>query len=77
MIQRNGFYVFTPLAGEQYAKIHKDTCPFAHIAENHIHRNQSWHWFQTYQEARKFAIETGRHFKNGKLDCGHCHPTAD
>jgi len=73
MEKKNGYYVFTPLSGDQFVKIHRDTCRHAHQKVDHPDREKSWHWFPTYIKALEYAQGTGRNYKNS-LDCQICCP---
>ena len=73
MEKYDGYYVFTPLSGEQRVKIHKANCGRAHIKPDHPDRKNSWRWFTTYKEALQYAMSTRRNFNNG-LDCKICNP---
>ena len=76
MDKGKGYFVFTPLSGEQFVKIHRYECKFTWIKPDHIHRAQSWHWFQTYNEAFEYAqneLKKGRTIKN-YLNDPFCRP---
>ena len=74
MARPGGYYVFTPLSGEQYVRIHKDDCTHAHRKPKHDKRGASWHWFATYGEAAADAQRTGRSHRS-KLNCQICAPS--
>ena len=73
MVKEEGYYVFTPLHGERFVRIHRADCRWAHIAPNHPDREESWHWFATYGEAVEYARHTGRSYDRG-LNCRFCRP---
>ena len=74
MEKENGYFVFTPLSGEQFVKIHRDDCMNAHRDPGHPDRSRSWHWYPTYNAALEYSRTTGRSYKNG-LDCQICRPS--
>jgi hypothetical protein len=76
MKSKNGYYVFTPLSGDQYVKIHTSDCHYANLELDHPDRSKSWFLFETYEEAYNFtgkALEQGRRIKNS-LNCLSCLP---
>lgn len=76
MNSKNGYYVFTPLSGDQYVKIHTMGCHYANLEPYHPDRPKSWFLFDTYEEAYNFAgkaLEQGRRIKNS-LNCLSCLP---
>ena len=74
MAEGHGYYVFTPLSGDQIVCIHRADCRYAHRRPEHPDRDRSWHWFPTYTEALEYARRTGRRYRN-KLDCQICAPS--
>jgi len=72
----NGYFVFTPLSGEKFVKIHRYDCKYAWRKPDHPERDKSWHQFRTYGEALGYAqnrLKKERSIK-GSLNCRICLP---
>ena len=70
------YWVYEDKSGDSHAFVHKETCSHCNYGEGRgqgrIPGESEWHGpYDTIEEAKQKARETGRKEKRG---CGHCLP---